>query len=362
MVTIKLENVSKDFGHVRAVDNVSFEVYEGEVVTLLGPSGCGKTTTLRMIAGFIIPDEGRILFGDRDVTDLPPQDRNTAMVFQNYALWPHLSVKKNVEFGLSIRKIPKEERNRRVEEALTRVQLKDYIDSMPNKLSGGQQQRVAVARALVVNPDVLLLDEPLSNLDAKLRVETRQDIRDLVKDLELTTIFVTHDQSEALSISDRIAVLDIGHLRQIGSPEDIWTAPTTAFVGSFIGEANTLEMEVSEITTDFVKLNLSESGKEGGELYSTYHKGINKVGQKVRVVIRPQRIKLSYEKSGDKNIIKAKVKLSQFFGSHTLIIVSIGNGESLNVHVPGNVLLKRHQTVFLEIPSNELRVFGPDHF
>ncbi|MFW9930266.1 MAG: ABC transporter ATP-binding protein [Candidatus Thorarchaeota archaeon] len=364
MVQLSLDNVSKDFGQFRAVDNISFKVKEGEILTLLGPSGCGKSTTLRMIAGFLYPDEGRIFFGDEDITDLNPQYRNTAMVFQNYALWPHMSVKKNVEFGLNIRHTPREEKNRRVIEALEKVKMEQWQDSMPTKLSGGQQQRIAVARALVVNPDVLLLDEPLSNLDAKLRVETRQEIRDLVKDLSLTTIYVTHDQSEALSISDRIAVLDSGKLRQIGSPEDIWTTPESAFVGSFIGEANTIEMQVSQIKNDSVILNppTPEHDTTSYELISTYYKGITEIGEKVRVVIRPENVHLHLTYEENKNMFPAEVRVIMFFGSHTLIVATAG-GVDINIHLPPEEInIKREQKVFLEIRPNELRSFGPKNY
>jgi ABC-type sugar transport system ATPase subunit len=362
MVKVTLEGVSKSFGEIKAVDRVSFQVEEGEVVTLLGPSGCGKSTTLRLIAGFLLPDEGKILFGDEDVTNLPPQDRETAMVFQNYALWPHLSVRKNVEFGLSVRKVPKEEKNYRVKEALKRVDLDKYMDRMPNKLSGGQQQRVAVARALVVNPEVLLLDEPLSNLDAKLRVETRQQIRSLVKDLNLTTIFVTHDQSEALSISDRIAVLDEGKLRQIGTPHEIWTTPTSAFVGTFIGEANTLEMQVEEIQSDHVKLSTIDASNNKVILKSIYFLGIDSVGITAKVIIRPEKCKVHTEAVDGTNILKAKVRIVMFFGGYTLVVVSLANNNSLNLHLPSQTNLRERQMVYLEIDPDNLRAFGPKNY
>jgi iron(III) transport system ATP-binding protein len=363
MVNVKLKGVSKDFGTFRAVEDINFEVREGEILTLLGPSGCGKSTTLRMIAGFLFPDEGRIFFGDVDVSDLPPQKRNTAMVFQNYALWPHMSVRKNVEFGLTIRKTPKEEKTKAVNQALKMVHLQDIAEKMPNKLSGGQQQRVAVARALVVNPDVLLLDEPLSNLDAKLRLETRQEIRDLVKELNLTTIFVTHDQSEALSISDRIAVLDTGYLRQVGSPEQIWVNPTSAFVGSFIGEANTIELEVGDIQKDFVTLKVpSNDGKNFDLLKSSYFLGIEEQGQKVKVVIRPEVIKIHTEVTNQENIATGVVNSVLFFGSYTYVQVILGGSIPLVIHAPINTKLERNQEIFLEIRPDVLKSFGPKNY
>ncbi|MFX0113037.1 MAG: ABC transporter ATP-binding protein, partial [Candidatus Hodarchaeota archaeon] len=247
MVEVQLESVTKTFEKTIAMDEVSFTANEGEIFTLLGPSGCGKSTTLRSIAGFNIPDKGFIYFGETNVTKIPPQKRNTGMVFQNYALWPHLSVFRNVEYGLKIRKLPKEDRHKRVMNVLKLVQMDHLAERNPNKLSGGQQQRVAVARALVINPDVLLLDEPLSNLDAKLRLETRKEIRSIVRTLGLTAIFVTHDQSEALSISNQIAVMNAGRIEQIGNPRTIYEEPENFFVASFIGEANGLDAMVGDV-------------------------------------------------------------------------------------------------------------------
>lgn len=358
MTSISLRNISKYFDDVKAVDSISIDVKEGEVLTLLGPSGCGKSTTLRMIAGFYFPDTGQILFGDKDVSYLAPQKRGTAMVFQSYALWPHLSVRKNVEFGLTIKKIPKSTRKKLVKEVLRRVRLEELIDRMPSQLSGGQQQRVAVARALVVNPDVLLLDEPLSNLDAKLRVQTRQEIRDLVKDLNLTTIFVTHDQSEALSISDRIAILDHGKLLQIGNPETIWNTPSSAFVGSFIGEANLFDMQISEIGDDQTKLSYSSFSGEKIEIISKYCKGITKIGQKARVVIRPNSTIIHLKDPHIENVIPAKIKIVMFFGDYTLVNATIAEDTDITLHVNIDFQIEKDQIVYVEIDSSEIRVFG----
>ena len=363
MVNVKLEGVSKDFGTFRAVNNINFEVKEGEILTLLGPSGCGKSTTLRMIAGFLYPDEGRIYFGDIDVSDVPPQKRNTAMVFQNYALWPHMNVRKNVEFGLSIRNVPKQEKEKAVMEALRKVHMEDFADNMPNKLSGGQQQRVAVARALVVNPGVLLLDEPLSNLDAKLRLETRQEIRDLVKELHLTTIFVTHDQSEALSISDRIAVLDMGNLRQIGHPEEIWMKPSSAFVGSFIGEANTLELEVVDIQNDHVVVkNPFDTSKQENSLTTKYFYGINTIGERIKAVIRPEIIRIHTELNSQKNILPGIISSIMFLGSYTYVQVMLAGDIPLVIHAPIDINLERNQQVYLEIRPEDLKSFGQSNY
>jgi iron(III) transport system ATP-binding protein len=239
---IRIEQVTKRFGQTMALDRVSLEIAAGELFFLLGPSGCGKTTLLRAIAGFCPPDGGTIHFGDADVTTLSPQRRDTGMVFQNYALWPHMSVERNVEFGLSVRRIPRGERRKRVAEVLETVRLKgQYARRKPNQLSGGQQQRVALARAIVVRPRCLLLDEPLSNLDAKLRVEMRGEIRRICKESRITAVYVTHDQEEALSVADRMAVLFDGRLAQVGAPRELYRAPHTRDVADFLGESNFIE-------------------------------------------------------------------------------------------------------------------------
>ncbi len=238
MIAITIENLVKKFGDAVALNGVTFRIEPGELFFLLGPSGCGKTTLLRNIAGFYIPDSGRILFGDEDVTKLPPHKRNTGMMFQSYALWPHMTVAKNVAFGLEERRVPSAELKQRVAAALDSVQMSAYAERKIAQLSGGQQQRVALARALVIRPRALLLDEPLSNLDAKLRLEMRTEIRRVCKEFGLTAIYVTHDQKEALSISDRMAILESGHIAQIGAPEDVYRRPKSKVVADFIGETN----------------------------------------------------------------------------------------------------------------------------
>ena len=238
MISIRVQNVTKTFGSVVALKNLDLEIEPGELFFLLGPSGCGKTTLLRSLAGFYIPEEGHIFFGDREVTRLPPHKRNTGMMFQSYALWPHMTVAQNVAFGLEERKIPKAKVKEQVQEALASVQMADYGDRKPNQLSGGQQQRVALARALVIRPQCLFLDEPLSNLDAKLRLEMRSEIRRICKEFKLTAIYVTHDQKEALSVSDRLAVLDGGNILQVGTPREVYRRPTSRIVANFIGETN----------------------------------------------------------------------------------------------------------------------------
>ncbi len=245
MTAISIRGVSKTYGHearaVPALSDVQLDIKEGEFFFLLGPSGCGKTTLLRIIAGLLTPTRGRIYLNDRDVTDQPVHKRNTAMVFQNYALWPHMSVYRNVEFGPKMRGLDATGRHDIAEHNLQRVQLVGFGDRKPNELSGGQQQRVALARALAAGADCLLFDEPLSNLDARLRLHMRSELRQLVKDTGATAVYVTHDQKEALSMADRIAVLSNGRIVQVGTPEDVYNYPSTRFVADFLGEANFLE-------------------------------------------------------------------------------------------------------------------------
>ncbi|MGA2017431.1 MAG: ABC transporter ATP-binding protein [Opitutaceae bacterium] len=241
MMSIRVEKLTKRFGDVTALRGLDLAVRPAELFFLLGPSGCGKTTLLRCLAGFYIPEEGSIFFGDDDVTRLAPHKRNTGMMFQSYALWPHMSVAQNVAFGLEERRLPGAEIRTKVGEALESVHMGAYAGRRPNELSGGQQQRVALARALVIRPRCLLLDEPLSNLDARLRLEMRMEIRRICKEFKLTTVYVTHDQKEALSVSDRMAILDGGRILQVGSPQDVYRRPASRTVADFVGETNFIE-------------------------------------------------------------------------------------------------------------------------
>jgi putative spermidine/putrescine transport system ATP-binding protein len=244
MARLELAALTKTYGDVRAVAGVDLDIRQGELVVLLGPSGCGKTTTLRMIAGFIVPTSGAIRLGGRDITRQPPWKRNTGLVFQSYALFPHLSVTDNIAFGLRMRKLPEPQIAAKLAAVLRLVRLEGLADRLPRELSGGQQQRVALARALVIEPDILLLDEPLSNLDAKLRQEVRVEIRELQKTLGLTTVMVTHDQEEALTMADRLVVMSNGQVQQVGSQRDLYENPANAFVAGFVGRTNFLHGRV----------------------------------------------------------------------------------------------------------------------
>jgi iron(III) transport system ATP-binding protein len=284
--SVVFENVSKVYGGtVRAVDNVSIRVEPGELVTLLGPSGCGKTTMLRMIAGLERATAGRILIGDHDVTGLPATDRDVSMVFQSYALFPHMTVFENVAYGLESSRAPKDEVLAKARAGLDLVGLADYGDRLPSELSGGQQQRVAVARALVLEPQVLLFDEPLSNLDARLRRRVREDIRDIQTKLGLTVIYVTHDQEEALAVSDRIIVMNNAVIAQIGTPRELYDAPSDAFVADFIGEANLIGCEITQVLGGQAQVRI-------GPVTRTFDARGLRPGP-ARIAVRPSRIVLA---------------------------------------------------------------------
>jgi iron(III) transport system ATP-binding protein len=284
---IGIENLSKSFGGFLALDHIELIIGTGELFFLLGPSGCGKTTLLRHIAGFYQPDTGRILFDGKDVTSVPPHKRNTGMVFQNYALWPHLTVEKNVAFGLEERRVPKAEIDRRVAEALRVVRLEDLARRKIHEMSGGQQQRVALARALVVRPACLLLDEPLSNLDSKLRLEMRHEIRRICREFKLTSIYVTHDQQEALSIADRIAILHAGQLLQVGVPAEIYRHPRNRFVAEFIGEGNFLTGHIAS-RNGWLEVNL---GNRRLRVAAAQDPGANS-GSQVTLCLRPEAFRI----------------------------------------------------------------------
>ncbi|MBK7403126.1 MAG: ABC transporter ATP-binding protein [Phycisphaerales bacterium] len=315
---IDIQELAKEYpaigraGVTRAVDRVSLRIESGELFFLLGPSGCGKTTLLRMIAGFIDPTAGSIAFNGRDVTRTPPNKRNTGMVFQSYALWPHMTVAQNVAFGLGVRKVPGEEKQRRVGEALAQVRMAEYGGRRPTQLSGGQQQRVALARALVVRPDVLLLDEPLSNLDAKLRLELRSEIRRVCKDSGLTTVYVTHDQKEALSMADRVAIMDAGRVIQIGTPRELYRRPNSRFVAEFLGEADFLEARVGARHEGVVALETP-----AGPLTAAAGENPPTAGSTITICVRPESWRLGPAQEGSAATLIDTIFLGEM-AQHTL--------------------------------------------
>src|SRR5258706_10925497 len=317
MTSVRIESVSKKFGETVALDAVDLTINAGELFFLLGPSGCGKSTLLRIIAGLLEPTAGRIFFNDRDVTRLGTEKRNAVMCFQSYALWPHMTVEENVRFGLEVRKIPKLEQATRVAEAIRQVQLEALARRKPNQLSGGQQQRVALARALVVHPDCLLLDEPLSNLDAKLRLDMRAEIRRICRAAGLTAIYVTHDQKEALSIADRMAVLNKGRIEQIGRPQDLYLRPGNLFVASFMGETNLLTGKVSGGADGIVEVETAM-----GRLRSATAPAGLAAGSEVTVSVRPETIRLG--EGGSVNRFEGMVHDTLYLGEVAQHRVSVG--------------------------------------
>lgn len=305
--SVKFENVSKVYGtDVVAVDNISLEIEPGTLVTLLGPSGCGKTTTLRMIAGLEIATKGRILIGDADVTTLPATDRDVSMVFQSYALFPHMTVIENVSYGLNYSGFNKKETRERAVAGLDIVGLGQLSNRLPSELSGGQQQRVAVARALVLEPQVLLFDEPLSNLDAKLRRQVREEIREIQQNLGLTVVYVTHDQEEAVAVSDRIIVMRNASIAQEGTPRELYEAPIDRFVADFIGEANLIPCKIESVTADMAEISI------GDYRYTLPSRGMP--AGPATVAVRPSRVRLVSEGSPD--MILASIAKATYVGGH----------------------------------------------
>jgi iron(III) transport system ATP-binding protein len=311
MVSVKFERVTKVLGQSRAVDALTLEVKPGELFFLLGPSGCGKTTALRLVAGFYKPDEGRIILNERDQSRIPPHKRNTGMVFQNYALWPHMNVWNNVAYGLKMRRLSESEKKQRVDRALETVQMESYARRLPNQLSGGQQQRIALARALVIEPDVILLDEPLSNLDAKLRIEMRAQIKKIHQEIGRTMLYVTHDQAEALSMADRIAVMRRGRVVQIGTPRQLYSCPESAFVADFIGGTNLLAGTLEDCGNVWMvrtATGLIHSANGGNKLLAP--------GDRVFCSVRPESLRLQTgaSLSSDGNQLTGQIESIMYFG------------------------------------------------
>ncbi|WP_042167927.1 ABC transporter ATP-binding protein [Paenibacillus gorillae] len=352
-VAISFQEIVKKYGDTTVIPELSLDIQKGEFFTLLGPSGCGKTTLLRMVAGFNSIEGGALAFNEKVMNDVPPGKRNIGMVFQNYAIFPHLNVSENVAFGLQNRKVSKADQQRRVSDILNTVKIDIYKDRMPKNLSGGQQQRVALARAIVINPDVLLMDEPLSNLDAQLRVDMRNAIKSIQREVGITTVYVTHDQEEAMAVSDRIAVMKSGVIQQVGSPRDIYQRPANLFVATFIGRTNVIDAKL-EIGTD------GEASVVVGRDYSLPMLALQsqvKPGESVavRISVRPEEFVLSEDGRG----LAGKVVNNVFLGLNTHLVVKLDNGQEVEIiqQSAANDEVNIGQTVRLAILSETINVY-----
>ena len=361
MSELRMENLVARYGKVTALDRLNLTIKDGELVTLLGPSGCGKTTTLRSVSGFLKPDEGEIYIGNRNITDIPPEKRGIGLVFQNYALWPHMTVFQNLAFGLELRKVPLEEIKKRVRTVLSVVKLEGYEDRYPRQLSGGQQQRVALARAIILEPDILLLDEPLSNLDALLREQMRFEIAQIHKRLGITTLYVTHDQTEAMVISDRIVIMKDGKVMQDGKPEEIYLRPKNRFVAGFMGTTTFLEGRVQAVQGDTCVLETSE----GWELWGVACGGVTP-GSKASAAVRPEAVEILYSplafskgvaspKGKGENSFEAEVDSSYFTGEVIDYHFRLG-GSFIRVRGDTKRILKPGEKVTVRIDPDRLPI------
>lgn len=354
-VSIKINHALKKYGENVIIPDLSLDIHEGEFFTLLGPSGCGKTTLLRMIAGFNSIEGGEFYFNDRKINDIDPGKRNIGMVFQNYAVFPHMNVRKNVEYGLRNRKLSKEEIKSTTDEFLDLVQISQYADRMPDRLSGGQQQRVALARAMVIKPDVLLMDEPLSNLDAKLRIEMRTVIKNLQNTLGITTVYVTHDQEEAMAVSDRIAVMNAGVIQHLGTPKSIYQRPTNLFVATFIGRSNILP---GELTVQDGKCMLCLPG--GYQVTMDNVRQRYAQAQPVQISIRPE--ELLVQPDGAHGGMKATIRDSVFLGLNTHYFLQLETGEEVAAVQESTIdsVLAKGSIVWLTVKKEKINIFKED--
>jgi multiple sugar transport system ATP-binding protein len=360
MAEIRLERVTKLFGDVRAVDDVDLTVGDGEFMVLLGPSGCGKTTLLRSIAGLEQIDAGRVRIGERDVTDLPPRKRRIAMVFQSYAVFPHLSVFENIAFGLRMTKVPKADLKRRVESAAELLHISDLLARYPSQVSGGQRQRIAVARAIAMQPQVLLMDEPLSNLDALLRLEMRAELKRLLREIGSTTVYVTHDQVEALSMGDRIAVMRAGRVLQMGDPLTIYDAPADRFVGGFIGSPpmNFLTATIEHVDGT-VELAASLAGAGTLRLGEVDGGLTDRVGRPALLGIRAENIEVRRAGRADEGLVRARCLVVEPLGSHNLLTLQLGE-ERVKVATRPDQRVEPDEDVLLRIDPRRIRWLDPE--
>jgi len=351
---IELVGLTKRYGALLANDHVSLQIRHGELMTLLGPSGCGKTTALRCITGHVVPDEGQVRIDGQDVTHLPTHRRELGMVFQNFALFPHMSVFENVEFPLMIRGLDKQQSRERVLDTLRLIRMEQYAGQFPRQLSGGQQQRVGLARALVYRPKVLLLDEPLSNLDAKLREEMRFEIKDLVTRLGITALYVTHDQAEALAMSDRVAVMQAGRVEQVGTPDEIYQSPQSKFVADFIGLSNFLRGKVIGISGDEMRIALD--GVPAAQPLSIPAEGAPQEGETTLVFVRPNDIELLPAGApAGPNTFDARVAKLTYLGDKIDYRIALGEGLELRVQTDGKVRFAAGEAVKLRLPLTTCR-------
>ena len=348
-VGISIKNAVKRYGDFTAIPDLSLEIKPGEFFTLLGPSGCGKTTLLRMIAGFNSIEGGQFYFGDRLINDLDPAKRNIGMVFQNYAIFPHLTVRKNVAFGLQNRKLPKDKIEAQTNKFLKLMKIDQFADRLPEQLSGGQQQRVALARALAIEPDVLLMDEPLSNLDAKLRVEMREVIKEIQNSLGITTVYVTHDQEEAMAVSDRIAVMSEGVIQQVGTPKTLYQRPGNLFVSTFIGRTNVMECRICEGGIEF---------KDGFRLPMDNLVDC-KEGDEVIASIRPEELVIN--ENGEEGL-DATVAYSTFLGLNTHYFVDLADGQRAEIIQESKIddIIENGTKIKLGVKAEKINVFTKD--
>ena len=353
MVNVRLEEVTKRFGEVVAADNITLEIRHGEFFTFLGPSGCGKTTTLRIIAGLEMPDKGKVFFNEKDVTNDPPYKRNTGMVFQNYALWPHMTVFDNIAYGLKIRRLPKEEIRRKVYEVLELVKLRGLENRYPTQLSGGQQQRVALARALAIEPKIMLLDEPMSNIDPILRSRLRSDLKSILKRLNITAVYVTHDRDDAFEIADRIAIMNDGVIEQVDIPEELFNKPKTKFVAEFVGVENTFKIDYAQVEELEKHLSLVIDD----EVYIVLPKYLPK--SKIAYFgIRPEKLIIVKEKPSKPPYIKGKVLVKAFKGVLSRYVIETPLGSIVVLSPSGIRNINIGDTVYLTYNIEDILLFS----